>query len=278
MSDINPSALGESFDAEFEAKIAACTTSEEIKALMHDRSIRIGVTRPDVYDNSVLLPVAPGTAPKGYAKTVVVDGQKHVLGPFATELELAQKENELFRSTFTDRPATQTRTEHARDAETGRFVERSESTPISDEEKSALALQFQLGQISVAEYLEKTGAVAEYLNKAGVPLEHLQEVVAEKNEQRFQQSWADATEEFRNSPAGANWPGGQRNLDTIGRIISESPELANNPSVDALAAAYEYMKQHNLVAENENVAISRATSHEEIQRLVGYSGSSLFGR
>ena len=62
------------------------------------------------------------------------------------------------------------------------------------------------------EYLQESGAIDEYLENAGVPLEELKNAVEDKHTEQFTQSWASATEEFLHSPAGADWPGGAKNL------------------------------------------------------------------
>ena len=61
------------------------------------------------------------------------------------------------------------------------------------------------------------------------------------------QSWAQATEAFLNGP-GADWPGGAQNLQIIGMEIASHPELINaEDKVAALAQAYQYMKEKNIV-------------------------------
>jgi hypothetical protein len=98
MSDISKSALGEKFDAEFEAQVAACKTSEEIKALMQERAVAMGHVVRDKYDPSVLLVNPDAVAqPQKFAKSITVDGQKRIFEA-NSELELEKSIGDYFRA------------------------------------------------------------------------------------------------------------------------------------------------------------------------------------
>jgi hypothetical protein len=271
MSEISPAAMGENFDAAFEAKVAACTNAEQIKQLMNQRAISDGHFSLD-WDGESRILTPSSTAPRtaGFAKAVVVNGVKTIIEG-ATEQELLVNETAFYRKTFGD--ATPERTEPARDASTGRFTSPVESV-VSDEQKAALSLQFQLGQISASEYIEKSGAVSDYLEKAGVPIEDLRDAVAEKQTARVTQDWQTATQEFLNSSAGNWWPGGEANMAAMGKVLLEmGAEL--EPSAENLRRAAEFLRDSNQLVESPEVAardrIASANSVSEILDATGYN-------
>src|ERR1700682_1356904 len=122
MSDISPSAI--KTDRSIEEAISKATSQAEVQQILRDAAVNQGVVRPDIYDPNVLLEVAPGPAARGYAKTVIINGLKHILEG-STEAELLQAENALYRQTM--QPATTQQIEQpARDASTGRFTSSAE--------------------------------------------------------------------------------------------------------------------------------------------------------
>lgn len=283
MSEISPSALGEKFDADFQAKLNACTTPEMIKSLMHEHEIQRGLVRPD-WDPDILVPVEPGTAPRGFAKTIVVGNVKHLLES-DSELGLAQAETALYHKLFAEPAATTTQSEQPRGTD-GRFVEQ---TPTNADDQAHVAhlaeleLKFKRGEISAKDYIQQSGAVSEYLEQAGVPLDELRASVAEKQNDAFQNSWVSATERFiENHP---EWPGTDTNRDILGTIVTEQNWLDEDP-LEALEAAYKHAVENELLVENPQVAahqrIASANSPEEIRAAVGYHDhgqtSGLFGR
>jgi hypothetical protein len=104
--------------------------------------------------------------------------------------------------------------------------------------KAELERKFRLGEISVADYMEQSGAVKDYLAKQGVSIETLQKVV----ETTTTQSWEQASEIFRNSPAGADWPGGVKNRQLLGDKLAALGLVDAEDKVAALAQAYAAMK------------------------------------
>ena len=282
MSDISPSAI--KTDRSIEEAISKATSQAEVQQILRDAAVNQGVVRPDIYDPNVLLEVAPGTVPRGYAKTVIVNGLKHILEG-STEAELLQAENALYRAAV--QPATTQQTEQPRDTSTGRFTSSAEPI-VSDEQKAALQLQFQLGQISASEYIEKSGAVSEYLEKAGIPVEELKAQVQEKQSERVTQSWQSATQEFLNSPAGNWWPGGEINMEKIGKVLIEM-EAEDEPSAENLRRAAEYLRDSNQLVEPPEVAernraleaariIGEVTDPYTLREMLQPGTSGLFGR
>ena len=101
-----------------EEKVAAATSQAEIQEIFHKAAIDQKLVIPDIYDNTVLLPVELGTQPRGFVQSILdpVTGKK-VIFEGATELEVTKQANEFMRSHFTQPAATT-----PRDSATGRFT------------------------------------------------------------------------------------------------------------------------------------------------------------
>jgi len=256
------------------AKAFETANAEQIKQIMASAAVEQGLATRDYYSPDVLIPTElAGAAPKRVAKTVTVDGVKYIIEG-ATETELAQKETALYQKLFVQ-PAITEQTQEESRSDGGQFVS-AEATAA----KAALELAFKRGDISASEYLQRSGAVAEYLANAGVPLEYLKASVAEKQNQKFQQSYQDATQTF--IARHPEWQGGDRNRETLGRIILEQ-DLTNGDPLKALEQAYEHARKNNMLVENPEVAYHRemeaVRSHEDIARLNHkYFGTGLFNR
>jgi hypothetical protein len=265
MSEISPSKLGETFDAAFQAKLDACTTPEMIKSLMHENEISRGLVKPD-WDPTFLNPVEP-PQPTGLARSVVIAGQKFVIEG-KTETELAQNEANLYRKVFAQ-PAATAQTEEQPRNERGQFVRAEDAAA-----KAELDLAFKRGDISASDYLQRSGAVADYLANAGVPLEELKASVAEKQSQKFNQSWADATAEFLSH---SDWPGTEINRTKISETIM-ALGLVDSPSVESLQRAYDHMKKNNLLVANPATElankINSCNDPAELRQILNYRGDS----
>jgi len=274
-----------------EAALNKASGPEEMKALLHEAAIEQSLVVPDIYDASNLLPTEKANAsqPKRFAKAVVVDGVKKFFEG-ESELDVERQMNEFYRQQLTP---TESRTEVARD-EQGRFVSpadqgRADENPVA---KAELELKFKRGEISTEDYLAQSGAFASYLEQQGIPLEELKSTVEEKQNQRQVQSWESATQEFLNSPEGRSWPGGQENLQTVGKLIEQMGATNSEDKVAALVAAYRRMRENDLVAKNPELErerrIREARSPEELrialearsedERRTSSGSSSLFGR
>ena len=108
------------------------------------------------------------------------------------------------------------------------------------ERQAELRLKFERGELSPADYLEQSGALDVALAERGFDVERA------SNDQ-LEKSWAEATEEFLNGPAGSDWPGGPQNLKIIGsQIIAMGLQDAEN-KVAALSTAWEEMKKAGTV-------------------------------
>lgn len=130
------------------------------------------------------------------------------------------------------------------DAETAEErAERERMERHAGANQAELEMQFRNGQITAAEYLDKSGAVDDVLAARGISTDKL-----------FEQSWADATQEFLNSEVGADWPGGERNKTLVGNILAQLGLVNSTDKVAALQQAYDYMKQNDLLFPNEETS------------------------
>ncbi len=261
-----------------EEQLQGATNAEQIKEIMRSASLEQNLVTRD-WDPNILNPVEPGTAPRGYAKTIVVNGVKTILEG-ATEEDLLSKETDFYRRTFGQSASTDTRTEQARDAATGRFVEQTQTNEDDQAEIARLAdleLKFKRGEISVKDYIQQSGALDEVLAEQGLSVKTLKDVVAEKQDARYQTNWKTATETF--IARHPSWPGGDANRDLLGNIIVEQGWINEDP-LEALEAAYQHAVANNLLVENPDVVahqkISSANSLEQIREALGRGRSSGF--
>ena len=289
MSDISQ-AIGEQ-DAALAEAISKCATSDEVKGVMRDFQRNIQVNgKPmfvaDRYDPSILLPnpeVEPGTNPRGFAKTIVINGEKHILEA-PTEAGLLAAENQLLQSVLATPAAA--KTEVARDATTGRFVQAEEVDAAEVQRRADLDRQFRTGLISTENYLSQSGLIERYLAAQGIDVDELKSASAEKAEAKFIGSWEQATEAFRARHAN-DWEGGEENTARMAQIIADNDLADSADKLDAMERAYQHLKNNDLVAENPETAYQReiaaASSSAEIHAITnryfgGGKSSALFGR
>jgi len=126
--------------------------------------------------------------------------------------------------------------------------------------KVELELKFKRGEISAADYIEQSGAMRDYLAKQGVPLDALRSAVARNQDAAEEQSWEQATTVFLNSPAGADWPGGQKNLALMGTTLLALGLDNAKDKVAAYAQAYEQMKATNMIFPGEAAEAAAAAT------------------
>jgi hypothetical protein len=263
-------------DTTLEQQIAGADF-ETIKEILHNAAVQQNLVTRDIYDQSVLLPTeraAAGSSPQKYSQVVTIDGKKTVLESPTYE-GLQQQVEALYRQVFSQ-PATQQQQTPARDTQ-GRFTAEQGRADENLAARVELELEFKRGSISASEYLERSGAVADYLQKQGVPLEAVREIVEQKQGQQFEKSWEQAAAEFVQSPAGQDWPGGEKNKNLLGMTIGALGLIDAEDKAAALAQAYAKMKSEGSITENPETAIGEATSHEQIRELA-HRASGIFGR
>jgi hypothetical protein len=238
---------------------------DQIKSIMARAALEQALVTPDPYNPSLLHPTALADhAPRKFGKYITINSTKYLVEGASPE-ELANAETSLYEQVL----GQGDNNEQARDAQ-GRFVH--EPTP---EEKAAgeleasnradLELRFKRGDITAEQYLEQSGAVATYLQNHGMDPEALIAV----SDLVYTNTWAQSTEAFLNSEAGADWPGGEANLALAAQILEQSPELLNQPSAEALATVWQYMKENNLALPNPETeahnTIAEATDVNQIR-------------
>jgi hypothetical protein len=254
-------------------KALETASTEQIKEIMARAAVDQGLVRRDIFSPDVLIPTPlASAAPKQIAKTVTVDGVKHIIEG-ATEMELAQNETTLYRKLFAQ-PTVAAQTEEQPRNERGQFVSAEDAAT-----KAELELAFKRGDISTSDYLQRSGAVADYLAKEGVSIDALKATVDQNQAASYEKSWQQATAEFLSH---SDWPGLESNRARLGATILELG-LVDSPSVESLQRAYDHMKKNNLLVENPQTVqaqkIANAKTVAELQAVVGYRGTTaLWGK
>jgi hypothetical protein len=122
-----------------------------------------------------------------------------------------------------------------------------------------LDLKFKRGDLTTAEYLEKSGAFEEYLQNQGLSIDALRTV----SDRGYTQSWAEATEKFLNSEAGKDWPGSDKNRDILGLKLVELGLTDAPDKVAALTTAYNELKSKKLLHPYEPPGAEKAAEELE---------------
>jgi hypothetical protein len=244
-----------------EEQLQGVTNVEQIKQIMRDASLAQNLVRKD-FDPAYLIPVENTAAPTKVSKVVTLNGVAHSLIA-DDEAGLLRQESDLYRQAMQPAATTQ-QTEQPRN-ERGQFTATEQ---VTDEQK-ALQLQFQLGQIDIETYLDKSGAIEKHIER--------------RETETRTSGWESATQDFLNSAEGASWPGGNEALTRIGQIIEASGLVDTNDKLEALKQAYAAMQQEDdeITAQHQDAEtqtrVAGANSVEEIRHALGRS-SSMFGR
>jgi hypothetical protein len=270
MSDISPSAI--KTDAQLEEALKNASTPDEMKSILAEAAVKQGLVTRDYYDPSVLIPADRAAVPTKFGKSITVDGKKLIFDG-DSDAEVEQRISAYLREQ--PRPAEVQPEVQPRD-EKGQFTRVDD--PVA---KAELELRFKRGEIDTATYLAESGVVDDYLKSQGVSIDELKASVEQTRNENRETSWKQATQEFLNSPEGADWPGGEANVKIASRLLEENG-LVDSPSVENLAAVYCHMKENGLVVENPELVratkISEAKSFSEVQAALGSRGSGLFDR
>jgi hypothetical protein len=217
-------------------RINAANSPEELRAILEDAMARGHIANRDP-ETGRFIPVAPtepqqqttGAAvtekqPVVTTKTVTIGGQEMEFS--GTELEVA---NQIAAA------------HQAADAVKQQFTNRKSAEHIALE-KAEWERKLRIGQATAAEYLENTGAIDEYLKRRGLDIQQI------ANE-RYTQSWADASAAFLKDPAN-DWPGGPENMRLIGMKIQSLGLEETDDKVAALKQAYSALKEEGLLFSN----------------------------
>jgi hypothetical protein len=276
MTIVNARPLGEN-DPEYLAALAKAADPREMVALQNQLIIAHGGA---VLDNSGKLNLEnfrdPAAASGRVSRVVKIRGVDQTFSA-SSLLELEKEIGAALQAAAT----VVERGTQPRDPTSGQFV----SKDLNAVEAYELEMKMKRGEITVAQFLAQSGELARHFDQLAKDRLNLDpEAVRSAN---FQKSWASAAEEFLNSEAGKDWPGGEANKEILGQILHENG-LDNQPSAETLARAYQHAKEHGLLVANpelvkrEKERFESATSAEEINALarasLGMAPRQLWGR
>ncbi|MBZ5662387.1 MAG: hypothetical protein LAO08_18450 [Acidobacteriia bacterium] len=223
-----------------------CQTSDEIRAVLENALTRSNIGERDPQTGQFVRrdPLTPAQqaaesdAPKQVTKTAVIGGRNmDFTGTEADVDAQIASDHKVAEALTPDEPITP------------RSVRPAYAKTQADRERDAydkaqLDIAFRSGQLTTQEYLERTNAIGDYLAEQGFDVE------AAANAQS-QAGWAQATETFLQSEAGASWPGGVKNREVLGLELISLGLTDAQDKVAALAAAYESMKKKGLLFQSD---------------------------
>jgi hypothetical protein len=186
---------------------------------------------------------ADANAPKVFTRTETINGREFIFEA-ESELELERTVNNALRVGMMVQQPTEQPTVVVEDPGAARAAAAEAATAAAEQAaaNAELELKFKRGEIDVKTYLEQSGAVRDYLAQQGIPIDDLKASVEQTQSKTYEQSWADATEEFLNGPYGSDWPGGDQNREILGmKLVQLGLEDAPD-KVQALAQAYAALK------------------------------------
>jgi hypothetical protein len=238
--------MGEVFmqaDKNLTKDINKAETFEDLKSLLENAVARSGIANRDPETGQFvrrdpLTPAAQTATPaddaeKQITKTEVIGGQEFEFT--GTQVEVDKQIAKAYRIAgavkasqpvvpATPRPRVKTRAERERE-----IYDRTE-----------LDLQFRRGELTTAEYLDKTNAIGEYLAEKGFDVEAA-------SLSQFNQNWAQATEIFINdTPEGQRWRGGEKNKEILGNLLIAHGLTEAQDKVAALRAMAKEMTEKGL--------------------------------
>jgi len=230
-SDIRETVIAEAIKQGFTPEAVAQATADKVAA--------------DTAAAAAARVAAVTSEPKIYTRTVEISGRSFTFDA-ESELELERTVNNAYTVATAFQNAQQVpETEHVPDAAQLAAERAAADKLVSD--RAELELQFKRGDINAKQYLEQSGAIKDYLEEQGVPLSELKSAIQENRGRGFEQSWSDATQEFLNSAAGADWPGGERNKEILGMTIAGLGLVDADNKLAAITQAYESMKASKTV-------------------------------
>ena len=277
MSGLTPESSAIRTTPDIERRLSECTNSEQIKAIMAEAALAQGLVTLDALNPSVMIPTELANhASQAFAKTLMINGQKFIVES-PTEDGLVAAELEKMREIFGQSDASQ---DQARDANTGRFVSKTDKEQEESEQVRLAELErsYKTGAITLDDYLVQSGAVDRVIQK------RQQEQTATVND------WTEATSTFLERHR--DWQGGDKNRDIISQIVIENRWLDRDP-LEALEAAYRIAQEQGRLVENPEVVaqqrsaalqqkIAECTDPNELRALLGYTGvaheSGIWGR
>jgi hypothetical protein len=232
-------------DKNLDADINKAATASEIKELLL-RSVersQIGYTRDPVtgqFVSTQRTESAPeADEPRVFERTVTVGGQNFTFSDYTEE----GLENQIRSAREVYEHLQESRAEEPEP--TAAEISAAHQQKLYNDTQAQL--EFQRGEISVKEYLEKTGAVGDYLASQGVDIDALREQAQRTEVQSFEQNWSDAVQEFLKN---SDWPGGSRNMKLCQQYLG-AMNLADEPSAESIRKAYQAMQRDGVIFPSE---------------------------
>jgi dihydroxyacetone kinase-like predicted kinase len=250
-----------SADAKLTARLAAATSQEELQQILHDSLEEAKIASRDPYTGKFVRtePEAAAVVPAAAAAATAaqVFEKKGVVIAGTSFDFVADSAEELTRQIDSARYVA---IQLAQDRSVARTAEQDTLNRVDAER------DFKLGIIDTATYLERTGAIESYLSSQGIDTKKIAG-------EQLTSSWKSAADAFKQTPAGADWPGGTRNQELIGLEIAGMGLMDAEDKVAALTQAYERLKSKGMLfdgdhdaAEMEKLALdSNATPAELLQ-------------
>jgi hypothetical protein len=214
---------------------------QELQTILHnavERSPEVGFTRDPVTGQFVrrdpLTPAeqdaaakaAADAAPREFKKTERIGNQDFEFTASSAEaLELQISSAKTVAAALASDESVTPRSARAAAA-------RNAEQDVLDKVDADMALR--RGEISTAEYLERTHAIEDALAAKGVDVDAL-------GAKQLEESWAVATTTFLQG-TGASWPGGTKNRALLGDKLAAMGLTDAADKVAALASAYEALK------------------------------------
>lgn len=215
---------------------------------------------------------AAAAANKTVSRTENIGG-KDITFSGASEAEVSQQILAAYRTAYAlkEEPKTQTPT-----------PEEIAAKKVEEDQRAAalaeLDLKFKRGEISVKEYMEKSGAMdsalEDYLAKQGLSTEQIKEAVESRQVEDEVKTWNDAAARFI---AETDWPGGAQNEKILQMYLSKLDIPEGADKVQVLKDAYVQLKPvlhafslNNLSAQEREVFLKEhpayLTEHPEYQQ------------
>jgi hypothetical protein len=228
-------------DKALDADIANATTPDEIRELLHravERSTELGITRDPVTGQFVRTERAAPTAEEVAAKAAsdaAAAAKAAEPREFKQTVRIAGQD---FDFTANSAEALQLQIDSAKAvAQQLGSIDHSVRTPEQDALNAVDAdLALRRGEITTAEFLRRTHALEDAMTAAGVNVNQIAD-------SQFEHSWQTAGEEFQQSEAGRDWPGGQKNYLLLSDKIIAMGLLNDPDKVGALEKAYAALKE-----------------------------------
>jgi hypothetical protein len=243
-----------------EEALANAFSAEDIKKVMRDAMLEQNLVEADKYDPSLLHAREQAAPPTRFGAKVTIEGKTHI----AEGSTQQEADGKIAQIIYDATHPTTTRDDRGRfTADQGRADEADAASVVA---KAELELKFKRGEVSTADFLEQSGALSDFFAKKGISLSDVEASAQKVAGERISQSWAEATNEFLNSPEGRTWPGGP-NLAVIQEVLFEM-HAENHPNVENLKRAYKHMQDTGRVVSNPEVerdqALLAARTPEEI--------------